>query len=307
MFELDRRLAHWFADHHSTISTAEAAALGVDEDALLRRHASGLLVRVHHGVYRDAAVPPSFASALRAAVLAIGAPAFVAGQSLMRVYGIRGEWSDEPEVAVLGSDDHHLGLDGVRIRRIDRIEPSDRHRRNGLPVLAPALGLLTLGASAPRWKVETAIHDMVFQGHTARPQLLRALKEYAARGRNGVTAFRAGIRSLDPSGRATQTNLELLVVRAIADQSAIPEPHLQFPVVDGDGRKRRLDIAWPEHGLDLETDGDRWHLNPRDKAEMKRRDAALARVGYQTWRVDSAAVAGELAATVARLRRFLGG
>lgn len=206
---------------------------------------------------------------------------------------------------MLGSGDH-TRLDGVRVRRIDRIEPADRTRRRGLPALSPPLGLLTLGASAPPWKVETAIHDMVFQGHTARPLLLGALKVYGGSGRDGVAAYRDGVRSLDPKGRATQTDMEVRTIRTITADPSIPEPHLQLPVVDGDGRKRRLDLAWPEHGLDLETDGDRWHLNPRDKREMQRRDRALAAVGYETWRIDTDDVDHRLPEVVARLRRFFG-
>jgi hypothetical protein len=306
MLEHDRRLARWFAEHDSIVTVVEAAALGVDHDALLRRHDAGLLVREHHGVYRDAAVAPTFATSIRAAIGAAGDGAFVAGHSLMRLFGVRGTWSTRPEIAVLGSGEH-VRLDGVRVRRIDRVLPGDVHRRNGLPVLAPALGLLVLGASAPPWKVETAVHDMVYLGHTALPILLRTLKEYGASGRNGVTSFRDAVRTLDPAGRATQTNMELTLVRAIVDVPGIPEPHLQFLVVDGAGKKRKLDLAWPDHGLDVETDGDRWHLNPRDKVEMKRRDAALHEVGYDTWRFDSDEVATALPAIVARLRRFFGG
>jgi hypothetical protein len=305
MFEHDTRLARWFAQNGSIITSGQADAIGLGQRALLRRHEAGLLVREFQGVYRDASVPSTFDTNVRAAVWAAGPDAVVAGHSLMRLYGVRGEWRSRPEIAVIGSADH-LVLPGVLVRRIDRVETGDRHRRQGLPVLAPALGLLTLGASAPPWKVETAVHDMVFQGHTALPLLLRTLKEYGAQGRDGVTSYRAAVRSLDPKGRATQTNLELTALRAIAADPSIPEPHVQVPVVDGDGRKRKLDLAWPDDGLDLEVDGDRWHLSPPDKCEMKKRDAALLAVGYETWRVDSDQVSHDLRAILARLRTFFG-
>lgn len=304
MFGHDERLARWFAANQGIITTAIAADLDIGEDALLRRHRAGLLVREHHGVYRSATVPASPETRIRAAVEAAGAGAFVSGHSLMRVFDARGEWSDTPEITLLGTE--HLELEGVRIRRIDRIQPYDIGRRHGMPILSVPLGLLTLGASASPWKVQTAVHDLVFQRHTARPLLIRAVKDYGGRGRRGMTSFRKAVNSLDPKGRATQTNLELTVVRAIADDGRIPEPHLQFPVLDADGTKRKLDLAWPDHGLDLETDGDRWHLNPTDKAEMQRRDAALLRVGYEVWRVDSDDVPGELAALLRRLRMFFG-
>ena len=78
-------------------------------------------------------------------------------------------------------------------------------------------------------------------------------------------------------------------------------------MVDGDGRKRKLDLAWPERVLDLETDGDRWHTSRRDRQAMKVRDAALRAVGYDVVRVDSDDVEHDLRGVIARLRPFFGG
>jgi hypothetical protein len=75
-------------------------------------------------------------------------------------------------------------------------------------------------------------------------------------------------------------------------------------VIDGDGRKRKLDLAWPDIGLDVETDGDRWHLNPADRAAMAVRDAALEQVGWRTDRVDAGEVDMALAAVLARVRSY---
>jgi very-short-patch-repair endonuclease len=303
MFDHDVRLARWFADNDSIISVAEAGAIGVSAEAVKRRAARGLLVREQCGVYRDAAAPPTFRSSLRAAIAASGGRAFVSGPSLMRLYDARGTWSDHPEVVIVGEE--HLELPGVHVRRIDRLDPRDVRPRLGLPALAPPLGLLLLGASEPPWKVETGVHDLVFQGHTARPQLVDVLCRYGGKGRWGTTSFRAAVESLDPKGRATQTNMELVSLRAIRD-AGLPEPDLQLRIVDGDGRRRRADIAWPEQRLDLETDGDRWHLHPRDRRAMQVRDEALAAVGYTTIRADSAEVEHDLRGLIARLRPFFG-
>jgi hypothetical protein len=300
VFEHDEKLARWFAEHKQVITVAEAEALGVGHDALQRRYEAGLLVRDKRAVYRSAGVPAGFASSLRAALGAAGPDAWVSGPSLMRIYGTRGEWSARPEITVLGCD--HPEIPGVRVRRIDRIDEQDVRVHHGFPALAPPLGLLTLGASVPRGKVEVAVHDMVFQGHTALPQLVDVLKRYAARGRNGVADFRHGIRSLDPRGRATQTNMELEILRVVR-HAGLLEPELQLPVVDGDGRRRRLDLAWPGRMLDVETDGDRWHTSTRDRAEMQRRDAALRAVGYEIVRLDSAE-AEDRRLVIDRLRPF---
>ena len=303
MFEYDVGLARWIADREGVLSVSAAAQLGVDRRALHRRLRAGLLVREQTGVYRHAAVAPSFESSLRAAIEAAGDEAYVSGPSLMRLYGARGEWSDRPEITLLGTE--HLDLPGVRVRRIDRLDPRDVARRGGLPCLSPPLGLLLLGASVSAWKVQTAVHDMVFQRFTAQPLLVDALRRYGGRGRRGTRSFRKAVRSLDPKGRATQTNLELRLLTALR-QASVPEPRLQLPVVDGDGRTRRLDLAWPDVRLDVETDGDRWHLNPADRAAMAARDAALARVGWRTERVDNGEVDADLLAVVARIHSFFG-
>lgn len=303
MFEHDAKLTRWFAANGGIVDVRSAASIGVDVDAVLRRHAAGLLVREHHGVYRDAGRPASFDTDLRAALAAAGDDAYVSGHSLMRLYDVRGAWSATPEITVLG--DRHLDLPGVKVRRLDRIEDRDLRRRHGLLGLAPPLGLLTLGASAPRHKVEVATHDMVFQRHTAVPQLIDALKRYEGKGRWGVASYRHSIRSLDDEGRATQTNMELDALRVLR-QAGLPEPRLQLPVVDGDGRRRKLDIAWPDQLLDLETDGDRWHTSTRDRRAMEVRDAALRAIGYEVVRVDSDDVAHHLDALVPRLRSFFG-
>lgn len=304
MFEHDEALARWFAQHGEVITVGQAAALGVGPEAMKRRADAGVLVREHHGVYRPAAVPAAFGVALHAAVAAARGDAWVSGHSLMRLFGTRGTWSDTPEITVLGAAHHDIP--GVRVRRIDRIDPRDTATRAGLPILGPPLGLLTLGASTPPWKVESAVHDMVFQRHTTKARLVDVLKRYGGSGRNGVAAYRAGIRSLDRNGRATQTNLELANLRGIR-AAGFPEPELQLAVVDGDGRRRRLDIAWPDRMVDLETDGDRWHTSAADRREMARRDAALEAVGYAVVRVDSDEVEHRMREVIAKLRPFFGG
>ncbi len=118
--------------------------------------------------------------------------------------------------------------------RLDRIAAQDHTKRFGIPVLAPPLALLLLGASESDRRVHVAVHDLVFQRFTARRHLLDVLKRYGGRGRRGTTKFRAAVRSLDEDGRASQTNLELDLVRLLA-LHGLPTPQLQLPVLGADG------------------------------------------------------------------------
>jgi len=302
MFDLDLELARAAGAQRGYLTTADCDRLGASDAARKRRIDAGLLLPRHEGVYRHAAHPPTFEGELLAATMAAGPLAGASGPSAMRLFDVRGVWFPTPEITVLGTD--LPILDGVHVRRIDRLDPRDLHHRHGVPVLAPPLALLLLGASASRWKVQTAVHDMVFQGFTTRGQLIDVLVRYGGRGRRGTASFRRGVRSLDPTGRATQTNLELFVLELVRS-AGLPEPHLQFPVVDSSGRKRRLDLAWPDVKLDLETDGDRDHVSTAAKAADAARDAALKALGWEVLRPTSADIELRPATVLADITRSL--
>lgn len=309
MSERDRDLAGLVAGVDGVVTDEELGALGIDRFARHRRTAGGLLVVEHPGVYRHAAVAPTDRGRVRAAVHAVSSSglAGASGPAAMRLYDVRGVWGDDVEVTVRAAA--HRALTGVRIRRIDHLDVRDVHRRHGIPVLAPPLALLLLGASVPPWKVETAVHDMVFQGLTAWSRLIDVLQRYGGRGRRGTAAFRAAVASLDADGRATQTNLELRLLRLVRDHG-LPEPVLQHRVVDADGRRRRLDLAWPDSMLDVETDGDRDHLVAAGQRRDRVRDAALRALGWDIRRFTSAdidlrpaEVIGSLAEALRRAQR----
>lgn len=267
-----------------------------------RRLEAGLLIRRHESVYRHAAHPPTFEGELLAATMAANVVSAASGPSAMRLYDVRGTWSDLPEITVLGSQ--LPLLDGVHVRRIDRLDHGDIHWRCGIPVLAPPLALLLLGASEPEWKVGTAVHDMVFQRFTTYLRLIDALVRYGGKGRRGTAPFRKAVRSLDKDAKATQTNLEFRLLGGLRD-AGLPEPHLQYRVVDANGDKRRLDFAWPELLHNVETDGDRDHLSPAARRADRARDAALEAVGWTVDRVTSADVWLHPAATIRRIAASL--
>jgi hypothetical protein len=221
----------------------------------------------------------------------------------MRLYGIRGQWSEEPEITVVGT--RLPALEGVHVRRIDGVRPGDVHRRLGVPVLAPplALLLLLLGAREAPARVENAAHDMVFQRLTTKPKLLDTLDAYGGPGRRGTRSYREAVASLPEHG-ATQTRLELDIVR-LARAGGLPPPALQHPAAGVDGGIYRLDVAWVEWLLDVETDGDRWHLSRADRARDRARDAALSAAGWAVLRFGSADVHEHPARTLATIRRSL--
>src|SRR3712207_6797516 len=98
--EADAALARRAADQHGIVSVSQATAAGLTIENLRTRVHAGLLVPVHRGVYRHAAVPESPLGDLMAAVLACGDGAVASHRSAGRLWRLRDVPRWKPEVTV---------------------------------------------------------------------------------------------------------------------------------------------------------------------------------------------------------------
>ena len=64
----------------------------------------------------------------------------------------------------------------------------------------------------------------------------------------------------------------------------LSEPELQYEIVDADGRRWRVDFAWPDHRVAVEYDGFDWHSSPEALRRDRQKRAALEEID---WRVVS--------------------
>lgn len=270
-------LGTWCSEHLGIVSLAEAWALGLTEGRIDHLVATGQFEVLFDGVYRAAGAPRSWEGEVRAAVLASGEQAYASHHSAMRLFGLRGIYDDRPEITVVGT--RLPVLRGVRVHRIDRLDPVDTCRRFGIPCLAPPLALLTLGARASERMVHNAVHDAIKTKITSGGKLEDALHHYGGRGRRGTRKYRSALKSLPASGHATETGLELDGYRLLL-AAELGHPELQHWIVDGNGDSRRLDVAYVAERINVEYDHDRWH----DPIEDEKRDAAVRAAGWEVRR-----------------------
>jgi very-short-patch-repair endonuclease len=89
------------------------------------------------------------------------------------------------------------------------------------------------------------------------------------------------------------------LIRRLLDWG-LPEPVRQHKVRLRSGRSARIDLAWPEHRVGLEYDGERWHTGRRLAADVEREEALRA-LGWWLLRVDR----HDLAPSSTRVQRAL--
>jgi very-short-patch-repair endonuclease len=105
------------------------------------------------------------------------------------------------------------------------------------------------------------------------------------------------------AGAPTESWLEDRLLEFVRARG-FPEPVRQL-WVRVEGRRVRLDLAWPEWRFDLEADGRLFHTSPSDRRRDGARDALLNGVEWLVERVDWLQLEESPDSVDARLRRWL--
>jgi Transcriptional regulator, AbiEi antitoxin len=276
--EVDAALARLAARQHGVVASAQARAAGLTPEQLKRRVADGLLVPVHRGVYRHAAVEDSPAGDLMGAVLACGARAVASHRSAGRVWVLREVPRWRPEVTVHGTA--RPKATGVVIHRTDTLEAADVARRHGIPVTSVARTLLDLGSLLPPPVLATTTEDACIRNLVSPIDLVATLERLGRPGRRGAAALRAVVAGLVPP-EDLDSRLEHDLLRLIR-ASGVPPPVPQLEAVVGGGRRVKFDFAWPDRRTVVEADGRRWHAT---SAEFERDLAGHNAITTAGWRL----------------------
>jgi hypothetical protein len=176
-------------------------------------------------------------------------------------------------------DFHVLNPPGHQLRSADGLVV---HRRDGAPlvrveerwVTAPAWTAVEVARGLRRPRALATLDAALRSGHCDRVEMWRAAVEQA--GRRGIVAVRELLPLAD--GRA-ESPMESEARLAMID-GGLPMPELQYEVIDGNRRLRRLDFAWPDARLAVEYDGLDWHGDPDALRRDRERTAALQDVGW---------------------------
>lgn len=187
-----------------------------------------------------------------------------------------------------------------RDRRIhfSHVPPAETRLRRGVLVTSPSRTWADLAAVVPGAALLAVTDQMLANGYPADefPVLLR---RYA--GKRGMRAARRALERADAkAGSPMESVLRWLVLEA-----GLPRPVLQH-VISADGHfAGRVDMAWPDHLVLVEFDGD-IHRARDVFVDDLRRQNRLVLAGWTVLRFTSADVLGRPMHVLAVIRAALG-
>jgi very-short-patch-repair endonuclease len=255
---------------HGVVTRAQLLALGMPAEVIRGRLEGGRLHALWPGIYAVGRRQLGELGRFKAATLAGGGGARLAGRSAAALWRIRTQRGGPIEIAIPRGSFHRRR--GIRVRRPSHLGPP--HFVRGIPVDDPVTVLVDLAAELPAEEVEDAVNEADRLDLVPTPHLRRALDRHPRR------RGRARLQSIldAQTFSRSQTALErrfLALVRA----AGLPVPTSQERL-----GKYRVDFSYPEHNLVVETDGLRHHRTAAEQTTDIERDQAHVRAGLRTLR-----------------------
>jgi hypothetical protein len=284
---------------HGAFTLAQARGAGHSRDAVRRRVRNGTWQELAPRVYTVAnGTVASFTLRLMACVLATGGVA--CGASAAWLHGLVPE-PDEPEVVVARGRRRVLGGQAST----DTLPPCDCTEVDGIPCTTPARTVVDLAGTLTRREAEALVDRAIARGIVRAGRLEQRARALAAPSRRGGGVVLRALECSTPSTAKARSELELVAVRACR-RAGGPQPLVNHPVRCG-GRRRVLDLAWPDVMVAVELDGRGPHSSRAAFEDDRSRQNDLVAAGWTvfrlTWRALHHDRARALAPILAELHR----
>ena len=272
-------------------------ASGLDEREL--RHPD--VVRLSRDTYLPRALRGDLASRLAAVLLTSPTGAVISHLSAADVWGLEIPFRDRADNRVHVTIPEGSGAESRVDRRLYRLPLSDRDvvRKGSVPVTSPARTWRDL-AGILQPPALLAATDQILDGLAGVEQLQQELAR-RPRGRGCARARRV----LPIADRRADSPMES-VLRWLIHDAGLPAPELQFRVRDDGGViVAAADMAWPQHKVLVEFDGD-VHRERKPFVQDRRRQNRIVMAGWTVLRFTSADVFGDPLGVLAQIRSVLG-
>jgi Transcriptional regulator, AbiEi antitoxin/Protein of unknown function (DUF559) len=273
-----RRVAELASGQRGRITRGQLTELGLSDEQIARWVSAGRIIRVHGGVYAvgHLAEPPR--AALQAAVLAGGEDAALSHRSAACHLGLL-SWAPK-DVDVMVPRSGERDREGIRFHRPRIYAPEDRFVFDGIACTTVARTLVDLGAVVSLHHLERAVE----QAELLQVLDVKAVADVLARiaRPRGVRNLRRCLGAERLGAALTQSGIERRFLRLSLD-AGLPRPVLQHPIELAPGRWHKVDFAWPDRRLAVETDGGAVHTTRTAARRDRHLDREIRNAG---WRVE---------------------
>ena len=291
-------LAAHVATHHGVVTAAALTDDGLSAHAVRRLVTTGVLVRCHHGVFRVATAPDTFAARCVAACSADPA-LVVTGPAAARIWQFRHVWRAERPI-LLAPHGSRAVTGAVTIRRTNVLDRTDwTMRPDGIRLATPVRTWFDCAQDLDDERFER-VTEWVLDRHSTVPTLLRMARRMQARGRGGSARVTRVLGSRPAWLKPADSVLELTVFNALGAagvEGLVRQHPIQLPA----GFTIHADVAVPTIRWALEVDHVTWHGGRLDAQNDKVRDRQARRAGWQVDRITDADVRDDLAGTISEL------
>ena len=288
----DRAIAGLAARQHGVVATRQLVALGLTQQAVSRRAASGRLHRVHRGVYASGHPVLGVRGRWMAAVLACGDGAVLSHASAGALWGLRRSDAAHPDVTVPRPGGH--ARPRVCVHRAPGLAATEVTVRDRIPLTTAARTILDLAARLPSAYLEQVLNQAELRELTDHRSLAAVVNAHP--GHRGAGRLARALAAHRAGADVTRSDLEILFRQLCADHG-LPMPRSNARIAD-----LEVDALFVEHGLVVEIDSWRYHRGRRAFEADRARDAVLARAGHRTLRFTDRQLTEQPATVVATLR-----
>jgi len=303
---LRRVVAELAAAQHGVVTRAQAATHHLDARRIATMLRQGLLHEPRPGVLVVRGSPHTWQQELTVATLAFRAAA--AHRSAARLHRLE-PFVDSDAIEVLVAQGRQRHDVAVAVRRARELDPGDVVVVDGIRTTSIARTLCDLGAVASDDAVEQALDDALRRGTSLR-WITETHQRLARPGPSGSGALGRVLALPDRQGTVPDSWRERVTERLLRHPELAGLVRQHRVQLGPGGRVARLDLALVDARLGLEFHSDQWHFGPRAGRSDRRRDVALARLGWEVMYLDSSdhrspAGARDAVLDVARQRRRL--
>lgn len=239
------------ARQHGLITHAQARASGLTEHQIRGRTRSGRWMLVRRQVYVVAGVPPTWHQAVLAVTLSCG-DVVAAGWTCARLLGCSVP-DDLDGIEVTGPRPRRLVLPGVVGHRSLHLFDEDRTVRDGIPSTSAARLVIDLSGRTDARQLGRVADELQRRKLVKLADIHRCNERLPpAPGRSPATVKRL-LAARWPGYQPGDSDLETRVLRVIA-AAGLPLPRQQFRI-ELRGRRRYIDLAYPDRKLGIEVQG----------------------------------------------------